>query len=388
MAFRTGPSASPRTSWQDGLIGDQAWWHDPGLGVPLASAEGLTNGVAIQMVIYSSSSSTAKSGINYIRTVVESSGSLFHKIEQESDLGIDAIVEIIDNGRPTSRQVALQIKSGGSYFTRSGLCRIPVSSHREYWLKYPMPVCGVVFVPGAGTAYWCDLKRELALHGGGVIRYPALRINQFDRSGFARIFVPTLQGACPLIEIEELSGLLASGCRSERFFALRCMFSGHQDSWGTWREIIDDFESDVPACPIGVLVYWISHIPWHPDLIATSSFISPDARCYGLRRIANFGVREVLKLLSAVSEEEGIARGTLGQCVDAIVSTIPNVPILLRDIIGKSSFPASSRKYAALIYAYRFPDEAIVNRKLILDVVGGELIVESLQRWGAIRLYE
>lgn len=36
---------------------------------------------------YSNSSITAKIGINYVRTIVEESGSLFHKIEQENDLG-------------------------------------------------------------------------------------------------------------------------------------------------------------------------------------------------------------------------------------------------------------------------------------------------------------
>lgn len=58
---------------------------------------------------YSNSSITAKIGINYVRTIVEESGSLFHKIEQENDLGIDGIIEFIQDGTPTNKSIAIQI---------------------------------------------------------------------------------------------------------------------------------------------------------------------------------------------------------------------------------------------------------------------------------------
>ena len=43
---------------------------------------------------------TAKRGANHVRATVEDAGSLFIKIEQENDLGIDALIELIRDGEP------------------------------------------------------------------------------------------------------------------------------------------------------------------------------------------------------------------------------------------------------------------------------------------------
>ena len=45
------------------------------------------------MPTYKRTAVTSKEGINFVRSVVESGGSLFIKIEQENDLGIDALLE-------------------------------------------------------------------------------------------------------------------------------------------------------------------------------------------------------------------------------------------------------------------------------------------------------
>lgn len=58
---------------------------------------------------YPQSAVTAKRGINYVRTAVEDAGSLFIKIEQKNDLGIDALVELIQDGKPLNQQIAVQI---------------------------------------------------------------------------------------------------------------------------------------------------------------------------------------------------------------------------------------------------------------------------------------
>ena len=78
---------------------------------------------------YKKSAITAKEGINFIRSAVESGGSLFIKIEQENDLGIDALVEFIRDEQPLNKQIAVQIKSGASYYsTEANECAFPISS--------------------------------------------------------------------------------------------------------------------------------------------------------------------------------------------------------------------------------------------------------------------
>ena len=64
------------------------------------------------MAIYKRSAVTAKRGINFLRSTVEDAGSLFIKIEQENDLGADALLELIKGERPLNQQCTIQIKSG------------------------------------------------------------------------------------------------------------------------------------------------------------------------------------------------------------------------------------------------------------------------------------
>jgi hypothetical protein len=111
---------------------------------------------------YKQTSVTAKLGLNFVRSVVEGAGSLFHKIEQESDLGVDALIEFVRNGHPQDKLLAVQVKSGDScYEQQRDECLVPAARHRDYWLKYPVPVVGIVYVPSSQKAHWVDVKRYL-----------------------------------------------------------------------------------------------------------------------------------------------------------------------------------------------------------------------------------
>ncbi len=86
------------------------------------------------MSTHKRSAITSKEGINFVRSAVESSGSFFMKIEQESDLGIDALLEFIRDERPLNQQIAIQIKSGASYYNaETEECAFPIGTHRSYW---------------------------------------------------------------------------------------------------------------------------------------------------------------------------------------------------------------------------------------------------------------
>ena len=52
------------------------------------------------MATYKRSAVTAKQGINFVRSTVEDAASLFIKIEQENDLGVDALLEPLKDERP------------------------------------------------------------------------------------------------------------------------------------------------------------------------------------------------------------------------------------------------------------------------------------------------
>ena len=86
--------------------------------------------------------------------------------QHESDYGIDATVETAIGGRPTGRLVALQIRSGPSYFTQDSpvggwVMRGP-KRHLAYWLEHQLPVLVVLFDTRTGYAYWAHVNLDTA----------------------------------------------------------------------------------------------------------------------------------------------------------------------------------------------------------------------------------
>lgn len=62
-----------------------------------------------------------------------------------SDYGIDAQVEIIENNNPTGQLLAIQLKSGNSFFSRMNYEKNAYIyygdlQHLEYWINHSLPV--------------------------------------------------------------------------------------------------------------------------------------------------------------------------------------------------------------------------------------------------------
>src|ERR1035438_9020612 len=75
-----------------------------------------------------------------------------------SDRGIDAEIEIQDSeGDATGRLIALQIKTGPSFFkekTSTGFVYRGEERHLEYWRRHSLPVILVLHDPDTGISYW------------------------------------------------------------------------------------------------------------------------------------------------------------------------------------------------------------------------------------------
>jgi|GEM_PF-5820692 len=77
--------------------------------------------------------------------------------QQKADMGIDAHVEICDGGHPSGRLIALQIKSGESWFkeqTSEGIIFRGSLEHLDYWLKHSLPVVVVLYNPLKEEVLW------------------------------------------------------------------------------------------------------------------------------------------------------------------------------------------------------------------------------------------
>ena len=73
------------------------------------------------------------------------------------DMGIDAHLEFVDeNGQPSGKLLALQIKTGPSHLTptNGGYNYYGSTTHLEYWTGHSLPVLLVCHLPATNTTLW------------------------------------------------------------------------------------------------------------------------------------------------------------------------------------------------------------------------------------------
>lgn len=111
---------------------------------------------------------TERLGISALDHFFSQHGWLFRE-QTTHDYGIDAHIEIVDNGRPTGKLVALQIKSGASFFTEeiedSFVFRTD-NKHVAYWVDHSMPVVLVLYNPNTKTAHCREVTRDTVTNTG------------------------------------------------------------------------------------------------------------------------------------------------------------------------------------------------------------------------------
>ncbi|NQW39374.1 MAG: DUF4365 domain-containing protein [Cyanobacteria bacterium] len=100
------------------------------------------------------------------------------------DLGIDGQMEFLDNTDSvvsTGKIVAVQVKSGPSYFTRQtteGFVYYPSRRHRSYWARLTLPVLLVLHDPSQCLTIYTEVRKQL--NNDGPLIVPADSI--FDGS--------------------------------------------------------------------------------------------------------------------------------------------------------------------------------------------------------------
>jgi hypothetical protein len=95
-------------------------------------------------------SATERIGVNAVeRIALDQLGWIFRE-QPIADMGIDAHIERVDDGNPTGKLVALQIKTGASHFrvTNGVLIYYGNATHLEYWTGHSLPVLLVAHLPG------------------------------------------------------------------------------------------------------------------------------------------------------------------------------------------------------------------------------------------------
>lgn len=114
-----------------------------------------------------SSDNTGQKGVNAVEAIFLGMGWIFRR-QLESDFGIDAQAEIVEDRQPTGQLIALQIKSGSSFFVRKkGENHVfrGESRHLEYWENHSLPVVLILHNPESGLTLWQRVERHRVMEG-------------------------------------------------------------------------------------------------------------------------------------------------------------------------------------------------------------------------------
>ncbi|OEF94669.1 DUF4365 domain-containing protein [Vibrio splendidus] len=105
---------------------------------------------------------TERIGINAVESVVVRNLGWIFRDQPVCDQGIDAHIEIVNDGNPTGKLLGVQVKSGSSHFkeTAQGYVYYGSMVHLEYWLSYSLPVILVGYLPEDDKVIWAPITKD------------------------------------------------------------------------------------------------------------------------------------------------------------------------------------------------------------------------------------
>lgn len=106
-----------------------------------------------------------RDGVNAVEHIFLNEFEWFFREQTISDHGVDAQIEELDvNHRPTGKLIALQIKTGASYFKKRGNDYVYSGElrHLEYWSNHSLPCYIILHNPVSGLTLWQKVERRLA----------------------------------------------------------------------------------------------------------------------------------------------------------------------------------------------------------------------------------
>ena len=113
-------------------------------------------------------SKTERIGVNAVeRLVLDELGWIFRE-QPIADMGIDAHIERVDNGKPTGKLIALQIKTGASNFreTKKSFIYYGSTTHLDYWTGHSLPLLLIAHLPESSQTFWVHINEA------GITRTP------------------------------------------------------------------------------------------------------------------------------------------------------------------------------------------------------------------------
>lgn len=123
-------------------------------------------------------------GVYAIGLIVAKELAWIFRDQPKADMGIDAHVEVCENRNPLGKLIALQIKSGESWFreeTSDGYIYRGSLDHLEYWAKHSLPVLVVLYNPEKEKAFWQVVTNDTVTRTKKGWKITVPQLNVFDK---------------------------------------------------------------------------------------------------------------------------------------------------------------------------------------------------------------
>lgn len=336
---------------------------------------------------------TGREGINALQSFLEQNRCVFQEVAQQNDFGKDAYVDLGNpDGVITCLCAALQIKSGASYRTSGGDYFIPLDEHAETWRFSTVPVFGIVFDPDDKVIRWVDLTGFLRQHPDLVHgRVPVPRASVLDVSSLHGEFRTALASHSANGLGSLTFNLLWPGSRQldgvSDAFAL-----GRFDS--RYLLILRRLLLDLRDEALALAIVRLSYIGYHPDIFWTKENWIPEAIKVEVRSTLVWSPEEITHMLKAIDHEDW-GRGTLGQCVDVLLTedanVVPKLELAVQMLLDEGEELKAAR--AAILCLIQSADQrAEMDRlstrfPLLLEHDWFRDVAATVRQWGFISMY-
>lgn len=114
-----------------------------------------------------------REGVSTVQRIVYKDLGWIFREQTVADFGIDAEIEVAGQKYPTGKMIAVQIKSGSSYFsnvTEEGFTFGFDEKHKKYWLGHVLPVVVLLYHPDRQECIW-EVVNEFTVKKTSEKRY-------------------------------------------------------------------------------------------------------------------------------------------------------------------------------------------------------------------------
>lgn len=318
---------------------------------------------------------TSTEGMLYVEKMVNDHGSIFRRVHQEEDVGIDGFIEIVQEEEVSGKLVAVQIKSGESFLSSDhSEFEVPVDErHLYYWKNFMVPVLLVCYSPTLDVAAWISVRDYIE------------RAEYYGESRLTKISIPTRRR----FDVEALSksilGLaniqfdertlirFADKClsfdaveRQEGFFVLSqhptsrnlrvvCMFA---------KMLLMDVNIDTAKQALHALGYGVGRFRWSSQ---PGNRFEAEVMGYASELCGELSEAEIRRLVELIDDEHFSGPDGLGErCFDVLCCCFDKASDVLYSIAKDKDLPLV-RRSNALYLLYECDDDNLQEAKVHLQ---------------------